>query len=110
PRKYLLVTMFVALIDQDSGNSTPRCSKFTVPWRQFVMTTSRFSHATSSYGCTPSVVNTRWTFSPLRAPLPDRFFDVLAASAPTVSVMTPTPAIGTKRRRQSSSAFFPLTG
>ena len=56
PRKYLLVTMLVALIDQESGNSTPRCSKLTVPSRQLVMTTSRRSQVTSSYGCTPGVV------------------------------------------------------
>ena len=48
PRKYLLVTMFVALTDQNSGNSTPRCSKFTVPSRQFVITTSRRCQVTSS--------------------------------------------------------------
>jgi hypothetical protein len=48
--------MLTALTDQKSGNSTPRCSKFTDPSRQFVITTSRFSHVTASYGCTPSVV------------------------------------------------------
>jgi hypothetical protein len=48
PRKYLLVTMLVAFTDQDSGNSTPRCSKLTVPSRQFVMTTSRRCQVTSS--------------------------------------------------------------
>jgi hypothetical protein len=56
PRKYLLVTMLVAFTDQKLGNSTPRCSKLTVPSRQLVMTTSRRSQVTSSYGCTPAVV------------------------------------------------------
>jgi hypothetical protein len=40
--------MLAALMDQKSGNSTPRCSKLTVPSRQFVMTTSRRSQVTSS--------------------------------------------------------------
>src|SRR6185437_6272296 len=64
PRKYLVVTMFAALTDQNSGNSTPRCSKLIEPSRQFVMTTSRRSHVTSSYGCTPAVVYTRSTRKP----------------------------------------------
>ena len=45
--------MFAALTDQKSGNSTPRCSKFTVPSRQLVMTTSRRSQVTWSYGWVP---------------------------------------------------------
>ena len=48
--------MLVALTDQKSGNSTPRCSKFTEPSRQLVITTSRRCQVTSSYGCTPGVV------------------------------------------------------
>src|SRR3954452_10223000 len=64
PRKYLLVTMFEALTDQVLGNSTPRCSKLTDPSRQLVMTTSRRSQVTWSYGCTPGVVYTRRTCSP----------------------------------------------
>jgi hypothetical protein len=60
----LVVTMFAALTLHDSGNSTPRCSKLIEPSRQFVMTTSRRSHSTSSYGWTPSVVQTRATRSP----------------------------------------------
>src|SRR5690606_38835930 len=48
PRKYLLVTMLTAFTDQKSRNSTPRCSKFTEPSRQLVITTSRRSQATSS--------------------------------------------------------------
>src|ERR1700712_3122115 len=59
PRKYLLVTMLVALIDQVDGNSTPRCSKLMVPSRQLVSTTSRRSQVTSSYGCPPAVVYRR---------------------------------------------------
>src|SRR5699024_2078901 len=61
---YLLATMFVALTDQNSGNSTPRCSKFTDPSRQLVITTSRRSQVTSSYGCTPGVVYTRGIVRP----------------------------------------------
>src|ERR671913_2138845 len=64
PRKYLVVTMFAALTLQKSGNSTPRCSKLIEPSRQFVMTTSRRSQVTSSYGCTPAVVKTRLIFRP----------------------------------------------
>jgi hypothetical protein len=48
PRKYFVVTMFAAFTDQKSGNSTPRCSKLIEPSRQFVITTSRRSHVTSS--------------------------------------------------------------
>src|SRR5213076_2360415 len=73
PRKYFVVTMLAALTLQKSGNSTPRCSKLTEPSRQLVITTSRRSQVTSSYGCTPSVVQTRSTRSPLPAvarPLP----------------------------------------
>src|SRR3954465_10562003 len=68
PRKYLVVTILAALTLQKSGYSTPRCSKLTEPSRQFVMTTSRRSHVTSSYGWTPSVVHTRCSFSPPAAP------------------------------------------
>src|SRR6185312_64170 len=64
PRKYLVVTMFAAFTLQNAGNSTPFCSKLIEPSRQFVMTTSRRSHSTSSYGWTPSVVQTRSTCSP----------------------------------------------
>src|SRR5262249_17866250 len=64
-RKYLVVTMLAALTLQKSGNSTPRCSKLTEPSRQLVITTSRRSQVTSSYGWTPSVVHTRPTRRPL---------------------------------------------
>src|SRR4051794_34285692 len=64
PRKYFVVTMLVALMLHSAGNSTPRCSKLIEPSRQLVMTTSRRSQVTSSYGCTPGVVKTRLTFRP----------------------------------------------
>src|ERR1044072_4366721 len=64
PRKYLVVTMLVAFIDQKSGNSTPRCSKLTDPSRQLVMTTSRRSQVTWSYGCVPGLVSPRPPGSP----------------------------------------------
>src|SRR3712207_5695507 len=56
--------MLVALMLHSAGNSTPRCSKLIEPSRQLVMTTSRRSQVTSSYGCTPGVVKTRLTFRP----------------------------------------------
>src|SRR5215213_3055969 len=65
PRKYFVVTMFAALMLHSAGNSTPRCSKLIEPSRQLVMTTSRRSQTTSSYGCTPAVVKTRLTLRPL---------------------------------------------
>src|SRR5687768_8906536 len=58
--------MFAALTLQNPGNSTPRCSKLIEPSRQLVMTTSRRSQVTASYGCTPSVVQTRPTRRPRR--------------------------------------------
>src|ERR1700756_5275309 len=87
PRKYLVVTMFAALTDQESGNSTPCCSKLTLPSRQLVITTSRRSHVTWSYGCTPTVVWMRRIFRPvpLRLPLWD------GAPLLTVSVIAPLP-------------------
>src|SRR3989440_9689642 len=65
PRKYFVVTMLAELTLQKFGNSTPRCSKLTDPSRQFVITTSRRSQVTSSYGWTPSVVHTRARRRPL---------------------------------------------
>src|SRR5690606_2293001 len=93
PRKYLLATIWVAFIDQAAGNSTPFCSKLTDPSRQLVMTMSRRSHSTSSYGCTPGVVKMRWIFSPLRRPPP------LRAVAPVVSVMPAPPDLVRAPRR-----------
>src|SRR5215217_2335112 len=57
--------MLVALMLHSAGNSTPRCSKLIEPSRQLVMTTSRRSQTTSSYGCTPAVVKTRLILRPL---------------------------------------------
>ena len=42
------VTIVLAFTDQNSGNSTPFCSKIVSPVFQFCWTTSRFSHVTSS--------------------------------------------------------------
>ena len=48
PRKYFWATMLVAFSDQPTGNSTPSCSKATVPSWQLVMRASRRSHSTLS--------------------------------------------------------------
>src|SRR5262249_22531539 len=85
--------MFVALTDQKSGNSTPFCSKLIEPSRQFVITTSRRSQVTSSYGWTPGVVLMRATVSPLRGRLPLR-----AAGPLVVSVMTFLPPAASPAR------------
>src|ERR1044072_3799370 len=90
PRKYLLVTMLTAFTDQKSGNSTPRCSKLTDPSRQLVMTTSRRSHATSSYGCTPGVV---WTRS-IRRPLFLLPLEREPRAGPLVVSVIPPPCTG----------------
>src|SRR3954451_18412166 len=78
---------------QKSGNSTPFCSKIVSPVFQLVWTTSRRSHVTSSYGCTPGVVYTRSTVRPLRwtrSPSPR----VLRAPAPeAVSVILGFPRL-----------------
>ncbi len=65
PRKYLVVTIVLALTDQKSGNSTPRCSKTVSPVFQLVCTTSRRSQVSSSYGWTPLVLKTRFIFRPV---------------------------------------------
>src|ERR1700712_5530231 len=94
PRKYLLVTMFVALIDQVDGNSTPRCSKLIVPSRQFVSTTSRRSQVTSSYGCTPGVVYKRSSRSPLPlSVLPRRPLPALPAAEPEAVPLVAVPLV-----------------
>src|SRR3954469_22382946 len=80
PRKYLVVTMVEALTDQKSGYSTPRCSKTVTPVFQLVCTTSRRSHVSSSYGCTPAVLKTRSIVRPAPV-LPD-----CAALAPPLTV------------------------
>ena len=56
PRKYFWATMLVAFSDQPTGNSTPSCSKATVPSFQLVIRASRRSHSTWSYGCVPGDV------------------------------------------------------
>ena len=54
PRKYFCATMFVAVCDQNFGNSTPFCSKtgLSLPG----MKASRVSHSTSSNGSRPGIV------------------------------------------------------
>src|SRR5690349_11444540 len=90
PRKYLVVTIFAALTLHDVGYSTPRCSKLIEPSRQFVMTTSRRSHSTSSYGWTPSVVQTRPTRRPpLGALAPFARLRCLPAVMPSPAMVLP---------------------
>ena len=48
PRKYFWATMLVALTDHEAGNSTPGCSKATLPSFQFEIRASRRSQTTSS--------------------------------------------------------------
>src|SRR5262245_66083189 len=91
PRKYFVVTMLAELTLQKSGNSPPRCSKLTDPSRQFVITTSRRSQVTSSYGWTPSVVHTRSTRRPLPvAARPLSFAPPVPDDVPTAPVI-PSP-------------------
>jgi hypothetical protein len=54
PRKYFWATMFVAVCDQNFGNSTPFCSKvgLSLP----AMKASRSSHSSSSNGSRPGIV------------------------------------------------------
>ncbi len=59
PRKYFWATMFVAVCDQNFGNSTPRCSN-AGPLRPG-MTASRISHSISSNGSRPGMVKNRRT-------------------------------------------------
>ncbi len=59
PRKYFWATMFVAVCDQNFGNSTPRCSK-AGPLRPG-MVASRTSHSISSNGSRPGMVKKRRT-------------------------------------------------
>src|SRR4051812_19734211 len=79
--------MLVALMLHSAGNSTPRCSKLIEPSRQLVMTTSRRSQATSSYGCTPGVLRMRSIRSAFAALLP--LARELRAGLLAVSVMPP---------------------
>src|SRR5438874_6254798 len=64
PRKYFWATMFVAVCDQNFGNSTPRCSN-AGPLRPGIRA-SRVSHSISSKGSRPGIVKKRRT--PRRAP------------------------------------------
>src|SRR5690348_14395778 len=89
PRKYLVVTMFAAFTLQNAGNSTPFCSKLIEPSRQFVITTSRRSHSTSSYGWTPSAVQTRSTRSPPPAALPFARLRCRPAVMPSPAILLP---------------------
>ena len=59
PRKYFCATMFVAVCDQNFGNSTPFCSKtgLSLPG----MKASRISHSISSNGSRPGIVKYRRT-------------------------------------------------
>ncbi len=80
PRKYFCATMFVAVCDQNFGNSTPRCSK-AGPSRPG-MIASRVSHSISSNGSRPGIVKKR--FTPSRAPSSTT---VLTTSAVVVSLL-----------------------
>jgi hypothetical protein len=55
PRKYFCATMFVAVCDQNFGNSTSFCSN-AGPFLPG-MWASRISHSTSSKGSRPAIVN-----------------------------------------------------
>ena len=57
PRKYFWATMFVAVCDQNFGNSTSRCSNAgpSLPG----MWASRSSHSISSNGSRPGIVKKR---------------------------------------------------
>jgi hypothetical protein len=57
PRKYFWATMFVAVCDQNFGNSTSRCSN-TGPLLPG-MSASRVSHSISSNGSRPGIVKYR---------------------------------------------------
>ena len=57
PRKYFWATMFVAVCDQNFGNSTSRCSKTGAPLPG--INASRVSHSISSKGSRPGIVKNR---------------------------------------------------
>jgi hypothetical protein len=63
PRKYLLAVTWVASCDQALGNSRFFCSKTVLPC-SLVMTASRVSHSTVSYGSVPGRVYRRSMLSP----------------------------------------------
>src|SRR5437867_12668422 len=59
PRKYFEATLFVAVWDQNEGSSPFFCWKIVCPlWS--VMTPSRISHFTASYGRRPGFVYGLW--------------------------------------------------
>src|SRR5690349_15962522 len=98
--------MLAAFTLQAAGNSTPRCSKLIEPSRQFVITTSRRSQSTSSYGWTPSVVHTRSTRRPpgCAPPCPRPWPPVV----PTAPVMpSPSPARRAAPRPRSMTLPYP---
>src|SRR5918992_588212 len=74
PRKYFCATMFVAVCDQNFGNSTPRCSKtgLSLPG----IRASRISHSISSNGSRPGLAKNRRT-----AALADSFETAFSSSA-----------------------------
>ena len=57
PRKYFCATMFVAVCDQNFGNSTSRCSNAGAPLPG--ISASRVSHSISSKGSRPGIVKNR---------------------------------------------------
>ncbi len=57
PRKYFWATMFVAVCDQNFGNSTSRCSNAGPPLPG--ISASRVSHSISSNGSRPGMVKYR---------------------------------------------------
>jgi hypothetical protein len=79
PRKYFCATMFVAVCDQNFGNSTPLCSN-AGPFLPGIVA-SRTSHSISSNGSRPGIVKKRRT--PSRAPSSTT---VLTTSSVAVSV------------------------
>jgi len=88
--------MFVAFIDQESGNSTPRCSEVdrTVPPVRHHDVPAL--PGDSSWGAPPGVVWTRSTFNAARCatchPLGDRLV-AAAVPMPTTSVMRVRPSL-----------------
>src|SRR5215218_4670828 len=83
PRKYFCATMFVAVCDQNFGNSTPGCwnTGLSLPG----MYASRSSHSISSKGFLPSIVKKRRI--PSRAASSTTTFAAsLAASLSTVEM------------------------
>src|SRR5258708_40256833 len=89
PRKYLETTTLVAICDHDAGISQSFCSKTTSPF-SLEITAERFSHCTSSKGCTPGLVKRR------------------SMTSPRPSLTSPREATGRRERRVARPP--PLTG